>query len=123
MELRHTLGRHQQHMRNIELDDWRHTLRVDRLLNTIDDDAWKNALQRKEKDYNKTRTRVQLLDMFINAGMDILSILLEENPDIDNVVAQFKSMYEFTEKSNMATSKAYGCASIQLSGIRALPFS
>lgn len=123
MELRHTLGRHQQHMRNIELDDWRHTLRVDRLLNTIDDDAWKNALQRKEKDYNKTRTRVQLLDMFINAGMDILSILLEENPDIDNVVSQFKSMYEFTEKSNTATSKAYGCASIQLSGIRALPFS
>ena len=55
-----------------DVDDKKRVLRVRRLVHEITDEDWRNSLQRMEKQNNKDRRVVQILELFRNTGAEIL---------------------------------------------------
>ena len=102
-----------RNIRNYDENEWRRVLRVRRLVQEIDDVEWKTILQRKEKEYHKERSRLHLLEMYVNAGTDILATLLEDVP-IETVYDQMRELQTFTEKEQCNIQKVYNCVRIEL---------
>ncbi len=72
----------QRHLeRNVTNDKKKHDLRVQKLAGEIDDGKWKVALQRIEKAQKKTQRVIEVLQLYCQAGIDILRSSLLEDSD------------------------------------------
>ena len=96
-------------------EDERRQMRVKRMVNEITDEEWKKTLQRDEKEQLRTQSRLQLLEMYATAGMEIIGQLQVNPNNIDTVCKQLTALYQFTETSNRKISKAYGCTPLKIS--------
>jgi hypothetical protein len=115
-----------QHMRGVDIEryrgiieantdqEWRNTLRVRRMLGEFDDAKWKSILQKKEKETHKTRSRLQLVEMFTTAGMDILGQLMTSE-DVAAVERQIAALSEFTAAASEKLCKIYKCLPVDIS--------
>ena len=115
-----------QHMRGVDMEryrtiirdneepEWRNVLRVRRMLGEFDDDKWKFTLQKKEKETHKARARLQLLEMFTTAGMDILGQIMTD-ADVAAIERQIAALSEFTKAASEKICKIYKCVSVDIS--------
>jgi len=97
-----------------ERDEWRRQLRVQRMVREITDEQWKTTLQRKEKESLKVRDKLQLLEMYTTAGMDILAQVIPNTPDeaakqVYAIQEQLNTLYEYTKKTADKMSSVYNC--------------
>ena len=103
-------------------EDNHRQLRVKRMVNEITDDEWKKTLQRDEKEQLRTQSRLQLLEMYVTAGMEIIGQVVNDPYDINSINTQLTTLYQFTQTSNQKISKAYGCTALRLTmSIQARP--
>jgi hypothetical protein len=86
---------HQYPLRARQNDEWRRKLRVRRLINEIDDTAWKIALQKGEKVAQKEYAIVQILELFCQASVDILRNTLPEDADRNALVTQLEELRKY----------------------------
>ena len=114
LELQHE---HLRHHRNIvqdnERDEWRRQLRVQRMVNEITEDKWKQTLQRKEKETYKARDRLQLLEMYSTAGKEIIGQVMT-GVDIVEIHKQLRVLFEFSDKASKKMTDGYKCADMKL---------
>ena len=114
LEIQHE---HLRHHRNIvqdnERDEWRRQLRVQRMVNEITEDKWKQTLQRKEKETYKARDRLQLLEMYSTAGKEIIGQVLT-GVDIVEIHKQLRALCEFSDKASKKMTDGYKCADMKL---------
>ena len=89
-------------------------LRVKRMLNEITDDQWKTKLQRDEKEQLRTQSRLQLLEMYATAGMEIIGQLHNEPFDVKAINHQLGELYKFTENSNQTIAKSFNCTPLKI---------
>jgi hypothetical protein len=82
------LRQYQGQLRNMEDDHKKHNLRVQRLVGEITDDGWKVALQRMEKAHLKARRVIEVLELYCQAGTDLLRQSLLETSVKDDVCQQ-----------------------------------
>ncbi len=86
----------QRHLGRTEVNDKKkHDLRVQRLAGEITDEKWKIALQRIEKAQKKTRRVVEVLELYCQAGVDILRSSLLETANKDAVCNQLQQLKEY----------------------------
>ncbi len=79
----------QRHLENTRASDKKkHDLRVQRLAAEIDDEKWRISLQRIEKAQKKTQRVVEVLQLYCQAGIDILRSSLLEDSDKQAVCNQ-----------------------------------
>lgn len=88
-------GHHQRTLQEKQNDDWRRQLRVKRLVNEITDDIWKDRLQRGEKATQKEFAVVQVMDLFLQAGLDILRNTLPDDADVQTLIEQIEALRKF----------------------------
>jgi hypothetical protein len=100
--------------------EWRRVLRVRRMANEITELQWKTVLQRKEKEMLKARSRMQLLEMYSAAGLDILGQVMTTG-DLYSMDSQIKNLYEFTEAASNKMAKFYKCVPLNISLVREPP--
>ncbi len=86
---------HQFTLREKQNDDWRRQLRVKRLVNEITDDVWKDRLQRGEKATQKEFAIVQVLELFQQAGLDLVRNTLPEDADLGPLLEQLEALRKF----------------------------
>lgn len=86
---------HQRSLREKQDDDWRRQLRVKRLVNEITDNVWKDRLQRGEKAAQKEYAVVQVMDLFLQAGLDIIRNTLPEDADFAALFEQYEVLRKF----------------------------
>jgi len=103
-----------------ERDEWRRQLRVQRMVNEITEKDWKTTLQRKEKETLKMRDRIQLAEMYINAGNDIVGQIMT-NDNVQAVYDQMKTLYEFTEKASQKMASTYNCVPLDIDPSQRVP--
>ena len=91
--------------------EWRRRLRVKRLLNVIDDDGWKTALQREEKKHYKITAWVHLLEMYTTVSLETLARIKEDSPvdDLRRIYAEYQTAKAYTVDQAKAIAKVYGC--------------
>ena len=78
--------------------------------------------QRAEKEQLRTQSRLQLLEMYVTAGMEIIGQVVNDPYDINSINTQLTTLYQFTQTSNQKISKAYGCTALRLTmSIQARP--
>lgn len=100
-------------IRNNEHDEWRRQLRVQRMVNEITEDQWKQTLQRKEKETHKARDKLQLLEMYHAAGKEIIGQVLT-GVDIHEIHKQLRALCEFSDKAAKKMTDGYKCADMKL---------
>jgi hypothetical protein len=96
--LRHSRWEYRNHQRTLQEkqnDDWRRQLRVKRLVNEITDDVWKDRLQRGEKATQKEFAVVQVMDLFLQATLDILRNTLLDDADVPALMEQLEALRKF----------------------------
>jgi hypothetical protein len=80
--------RYQNQIREDGNEPKKHNLRVQRLVGEINDDVWKVALQRIEKAQQKNQRIVQILELYFQAGVDLLRSSLLETSDKNGICDQ-----------------------------------
>lgn len=114
LEIEHEhLPNHRHTLRDNERDEWRRQLRVQRMVNEINDDKWKQTLQRKEKETHKARDKLQLLEMYHTAGKEIIGQVMT-GVDIVEIRTQLRALCEFTDKAAKKMTDGYKCADMKL---------
>jgi len=108
------MEKYREIIRENDAPEWRNTLRVRRMLGEFDDAKWKSILQKKEKETHKTRSRLQLVEMFTTAGMDILGQLMTSD-DVDAIERQITALCEFTAVASEKLCKIYKCVPVDIS--------
>jgi len=82
------------------------------------DDTWKHELMLLENRILRARDRVQLMDMYATAGMDILGQFMEgesvTEDKVKSIYTQFGALYKYVEKSNKEFSRAYSTKEIKI---------
>jgi len=115
--------RHVIHIREVDLrqyreeqasyleQEWRRRLRVKRLLNVIDDDGWKTALQREEKKHYKITAWVHLLEMYTTIALETLARIRvdSEEEDVRRIYVEYHAAHAYTMVQANAIAKVYGC--------------
>jgi hypothetical protein len=82
----------QYDIRNKEGDEWRRIMRVQRLAGELTDEAWSVKLQRGEKELHRKRRVLQVVELFIQAGTDLLRHLLPADADKASVFKQLEDL-------------------------------
>jgi hypothetical protein len=114
LEIEHEGIRNYRHiLQDNERDEWRRQLRVQRMVNEINDDKWKTTLQRKEKETHKARDKLQLLDMYHTAGKEIIGQVLT-GVDIVEIHKQLRALCDFSDKAAKKMTDGYKCAGMKL---------
>jgi hypothetical protein len=114
LEIEHEhLRNHRHTLQDNERDEWRRQLRVQRMVNEINDDKWKTTLQRKEKETHKARDKLQLLEMYHTAGKEIIGQVLT-GVDIVEIHKQLRALCEFSDKASKKMTDGYKCADMKL---------
>jgi hypothetical protein len=102
----HVLQRLQHIINNIHpISDPKRILRVRYLINDIKEDEWKVALQRHEKHIHFTRSRAQIVEMFLAAFRDIIATVATATPD--EMITQLNTLMLFTIEQYEAMNKEY----------------
>jgi len=115
--------RHVLHIREVDLlqyrgfqaryleQEWRRQLRVKRLLNVIDDDDWKTALQREEKKNYKITAWVHLLEMYTTVSLETLAHIKKDSSvdDLRRIYTEYQAAKAYTVEQAKAIAKVYGC--------------
>jgi hypothetical protein len=83
-------------------------LRVRRLVNEIDDTAWKVALQKMEKAENKGHRVYEVVDMYVQAGFDILRIAIQDSADKESCIQQFATLHTYANEQLMKLGRRFG---------------
>jgi hypothetical protein len=97
-QMRHYRWVHRTQQRELQHrqdDDWRRQLRVKRLVNEINDETWKDRLQRGEKAAQKDHAMIQIMDLFLQAGLDILRNTLPDDADVPALLEQHEGLRKF----------------------------
>lgn len=109
-QIRHfsyVLREEQRQQRDDGRENRLHTLRVQRLVNEIDDDAWKIALQRIEKAFQKRQRVIQVLETYVQAGVDILRGILLEAADKEAICNQLDELKTYCKNQFSSIQKRY----------------
>jgi len=85
--------------------DPKRILRVRYLINDIKEDEWKVALQRHEKHIHFTRSRAQIVEMFLAAFRDIIATVATATPE--EMITQLNTLMLFTIEQYEAMNKEY----------------
>lgn len=104
---------HRRTVQDNERDEWRRQLRVRRMVQEITEDEWKTVLQRKEKETLKARDKLQLLEMYHTAGMDIVGQIMTD-VDIVEIRTQLRALCDFTDKASKKMADVYKCIPLKL---------
>ncbi len=110
--MRHYEWERRQHQHTLDQkreDEWRRVLRVKRLVNEITDDQWKDRLQRGEKAAQKEHTIIQVMDLFLQAGVDFLRDALLETADIPAILTQLEALRTFCNDEMEKIRKRFNC--------------
>ena len=81
------------------------------------DDNWKHELVLLENRVLRARAKVQLMDMYTTAGMDIIGQILEGDvteEKVKSIYGQFGALYKYVEKANKEFSRAYSTKEIKI---------
>lgn len=105
---------HQHTLQEKQNDDWRRQLRVKRLVNEITDDVWKDRLQRGEKAAQKEYAVIQVLDLFLQASMDILRNTLPDDADVPTLFEQQEALRKFCNEEMAKIQKRYNNDTVYL---------
>jgi hypothetical protein len=119
--LRHYRFEYRQHQRTLQEkqnDDWRRQLRVKRLVNEITDDVWKDRLQRGEKATQKEFAVVQVMDLFLQASLDILRNTLPEDADVIALIEQQETLRKFCNGELEKIGKRFNNTTVYLTSPR-----
>ena len=102
----HVLQRLQRTINDIHpMTDPKRILRVRYLINDIKEDEWKVALQRHEKHIHFTRSRAQIVEMFLAAFRDIIAGVATVSPE--DMIAQLNTLMLFTIEQYNAMNKEF----------------
>lgn len=82
---------------NVENEEKKRVLRVKRLLNEITDDEWKDRLQRMDKAIQKDRRVAQVLELFVQAGTDLLRGALPADADKAAIFTQIDELRAYCD--------------------------
>ncbi len=74
-------------------------LRVMRLVGEINDDTWKDRLQRIDKIKQKNKCVKQIIDTLIQAGMDIVREIMKPKSDKEKIYNDFNDLRQYCESS------------------------
>lgn len=100
--------RHQtRSLQDRQNDEWRRELRVQRLVDEITDDEWKNKLQRGEKAAQKTFRVVEVLEMFCQVGIDFLREAMLDTSDKEAIKRQFEELRTYCNNAFAKINKRY----------------
>ncbi len=88
-------------------DEWRRELRVQRLIDEITDEEWKNKLQRGEKAAQKTFRVVEVLEMFCQVGIDFLREAMLDTSDKEAINRQFEELRNYCNNAFTKINKRY----------------
>ena len=83
------------------------------MVQEITEDEWKTVLQRKEKETLKARDKLQLLEMYHTAGMDIVGQIMTD-VDIVEIRTQLRALCDFTDKASKKMADVYKCIPLKL---------
>ena len=97
----------QANLRDLEDDDWRRRLRVEYLLQMITEEKWRINLQKGEKKMHRLRRVAQVLDVFVNAGVDILRGALPDDSDPVFTHIQLMELVAYCNKELAAIQSRY----------------
>ncbi len=95
-------------------EEWRRQLRVRRMAQDLPDKEWKTILQRKEKETNKEQSRLEILEMYTTAGMDILRQITAPHANVHDIRKQMAVLYDFTKKANETCAATYNCKALDI---------
>jgi hypothetical protein len=102
----YVLQRLQRIINNVHpISDPKRILRVRYLINDIKEDEWKVALQKHEKHIHFTRSRAQIVEMFLAAFRDIIATVTTATPD--EMILQLNTLMLFTIEQYDAMNKEY----------------
>ena len=103
------------HIDGIELRNYRtnriennRDLRIKYINNEITEEQFKRTLQKREKDVEKKREILQVLNTCIVVGSDILRRLLSHN-DSETATKEIQELVTFTNESMVKISKLFNC--------------
>jgi hypothetical protein len=88
-------------------------LRVKYLNNEITEEQFKRSVQRREKDVEKRREILAVLNTLVVAGSDIMRNLIA-NEDVDACIKSFDALCEFVNVSMSEISKLYNCVALRV---------
>ena len=100
-------------------EEWYRVNRVQRMVNEITEDKWKERLEKAEKDRLRYRACLQLHEMYVGAGMDILGQCLNDDYDPVVIHRHLRSLDDFAEAANKRIIRAYkgGCGRLLLKNV------
>jgi hypothetical protein len=88
-------------------EEERRVLRVKRLVNELDDTAWKVKLQRSEKARNKRQRVCQVLETFTQAGIDVLRGFLDARSDQGALYTQLRDLETYCNEQLQRIGSRY----------------
>jgi hypothetical protein len=88
------------------ITDPKRILRVRYLIHEIKEDEWKVTLQRNEKKMHYTRSRAQIVEMFLTAFQDIINTVTTHAPP-EEIITQLNNLMLFTISQYEAMNKRY----------------
>ncbi len=99
---------HRHANRHVEHEEEFRKLRVKYLVNELNEDEWKIALQRQEKDANFQRAKNQVRTMFLDACRDIFRQLLTPRHNKSDIRKQVEELITYCNTSYADISKRFG---------------
>ena len=109
-----TINKCREVLRKNADEEWRRQLRVRRMAQDLSEREWKTILQRKEKESHKEQSRLDILEMYTTAGMDILRQITAPHANVHNIRKQMAVLYDFTKKANETCAAVYKCVPLDL---------
>ena len=109
-----TMDKCRRILRENDDQEWRRQLRVRRMAQDLSEHEWKTILQRKEKESHKEQARLQILEMYTTAGMDILRQITAPHANVQDIRKQMGVLYDFTKKAADKCSAIYNCAPLAI---------
>jgi hypothetical protein len=98
---------HQHALTAKQNDEWRRVLRVRRLTNEITDGDWKVKLQKGDKSVQKEHRVVQVLEMFTQAGIDLLRTVLPDDANVEETLKQLEELMSYANNELTKIGKRY----------------
>jgi hypothetical protein len=103
------LRQHRAMDRMLNEEDTRALLRVKRLVSEITEDAWKDKLQRMDKAKKKNTCMLAVLDMYVQAGTDLMRTALPADADRDAIAKQVSELRKYCNDELEKVHKRYNC--------------
>jgi hypothetical protein len=103
------LRQHRNMDRILNEEDARALLRVKRLVSEITEDVWKDKLQRMDKAKKKNTCVLTVLDMYVQAGTDLMRTALPTEADRPAIAKQVSELRKYCNGELDKINKRYNC--------------